>query len=128
MRFITQLARGAAVIGATVGFAAVAAPAPAQAASLHGCPYYSACMYNTASLSSGIRNRWVTGVHNLNGAIGNKAVVNNQSSGWIIKLCTQTNGRNCNITLWPGEVQVHNTTPLYSIVLQNAGGSTGLPD
>jgi hypothetical protein len=128
MRFIKQLARGAAAAGAAVAIASVTVPAPAQAAgSLHGCAYLSACIYNNASLSSGIRNRWVDGTHNLSGAFGNKAVVNNQSGNWIIKICYEYNGRDCRHTLWPGQTAVYNFDPIDSVVLQNAGGSTGLP-
>lgn len=119
-------AAAALLLAALVGVAA-----PAQAATIHGCPYGDVCVYPQNAGWNGDRPslEFVTyGPHNLSNQLGNHYVLNNQYNAWGI-LCYGYNGANQWKGLWtyasdPRQGQSwgnFNLTPINSIDLEPYG-------
>jgi hypothetical protein len=126
-------AAAALLIGALVGFAA-----PAQAATVHGCPHGAVCIYPQ---NAGWNNdhpsvtMYSYGAHNLSNQIGNHYVLNNQydDGGFpvIAVLCYGYNGTNCddNLTIYQWDRSTargvswnnYNLTPINSVILSVFG-------
>ncbi|GAB2698847.1 hypothetical protein [Kitasatospora kifunensis] len=111
-------------VGLTI--ALTAGPASASAANpndnYYGCPPGAACIYNNGDPNSGIENGgvyWSYGPHNLNNQVGNHYVVNNQTSGAWVELCTGYNGTGNGNEIIYGSPDGDNIdlTPINSIVL-----------
>jgi hypothetical protein len=97
--------------------AVLAAAGPAEAAStFHGCPAGAVCVYNGASLSSGVESGgmyWSYGAHNLHNQFGDHAVINNQTGGAWLTFCGGGNGTGP----WLGSEAPNTAYPPYDVDL-----------
>ncbi|MFE4264260.1 hypothetical protein [Streptomyces sp. NPDC056883] len=95
----------------------VLAASPAQAVATY-CPSGYACIYWGTTEASGIRQSWkYAGVYKIYGYDGNHLIKNNQTDGWKIWLCHNTNGTDCD-GVWPGQSVVLNMTPYNSVSIE----------
>ncbi|MFD9002367.1 hypothetical protein ACFV0T_15545 [Streptomyces sp. NPDC059582] len=129
--------KAAAVVMTTIAAGALIAAGPARAdGTFHGCPSGAVCVYNGASVDSGIEPGgiyWSYGPHNLSNQFGVHAVINNQTGGAWMRLCAGYNGGGSLIiaespnTSYPSS-WAQDLTPVNSIVLTPGIISPYCPD
>ena len=103
----------AGLTAALLAGAVFTAAGPAEAATFHGCPDGAVCIYNGASVDSGIETNgfyYSYGAHNLHGQIGQHAVINNQTGGAWVTYCGGSNGTGP----WLGSMAPNTTIPPYN--------------
>ncbi|MDF5754129.1 hypothetical protein [Spongiactinospora sp. TRM90649] len=100
------LTAGTASAGATVA-------APQRAA----CPSGHVCIYPDATSNGTPQTYFRYGSHNLSNVFGTRLVVNNQTGGAGLRLCTAYGGQNCGPRKGPGSY-LENLSPINSILLE----------
>ncbi|MGW6707562.1 hypothetical protein ACWGDE_22100 [Streptomyces sp. NPDC054956] len=89
------------------------------ASALDQCPDGYACIYWGATADSGIRNWYYKyGAHRIYSYTGRHLVENNQTDGWKIWLCRNTNGTNCDFAVYQDHTAVVDMTPFNSVSLE----------
>jgi hypothetical protein len=83
------------------------------------CQSGYACFYPGTGWNGGHPTmEWLKyGVYRIYGWTGNHLVFNNQTGGALFRLCTDLQGNNCPITLYPPQNRVVNLTPIFSVRL-----------
>lgn len=98
----------------------VLAAGPAQAADSFGCPSGAVCIYKGTNWYEPVpwNQRYTSaGVHQLYNQEGQHIVYNNQTGGWTVKLCRNSNGTDCLPKMRPGDGWPENLSPINSIVI-----------
>ncbi|WP_405491139.1 hypothetical protein [Streptomyces sp. NBC_00096] len=116
----TKLAAVAATGVMALGTGVLAA-SPAHATSWpHGCPSGAACIYpqDKGWNNDQPSNIYWEGVYRLYNQEGTHFVVNNQTKGWKVRLCFDSQGWNCDAYVQPpGTTWQLNLSPMNSIKL-----------
>ncbi|MFD9728555.1 hypothetical protein [Streptomyces sp. NPDC059072] len=116
----TKLATVAAAGVMALGTGVLAA-GPAQAAgSWHGCPSGAVCIYPRDAGWNNDRpsNVYWDGVYKLYNQVGMHFVVNNQTDGWVDRICYDSYGSSCDSYVQPpGTTWWVDLTPMNSIKL-----------
>jgi hypothetical protein len=116
-----RLAFGTLAAATTLAAALMAAPASAvaeqQQAGAALCPSGYVCIYPDTSANGVPAKYYRYGSYNLSNVFGNRLVVNNQTGGAGLRLCSAYGGQNCGVRLGPGNYVV-NLSPINSILLE----------
>ncbi|MCF6471935.1 hypothetical protein FAF44_26605 [Nonomuraea sp. MG754425] len=100
---------------------AAAAPGHLNATELQraraACPSGYVCIYPDQGSGGNPATYYRYGSYNLSNVFGNRLVVNNQTGGAGLRLCTSYGGQNCGARLGPGQY-VRNLSPINSILLE----------
>ncbi|WP_406738114.1 hypothetical protein OG365_17170 [Streptomyces sp. NBC_00853] len=116
----TTLATVAATAVLALGTGVLAASPAHAAGSWHGCPSGAVCIYPQDAGWNNDRPSQVywEGVYRLYGQEGTHFVVNNQTGGWVDRLCYDSYGSNCDAYVQPpGTTWQLNLSPMNSIKL-----------
>ncbi|MEU6758293.1 hypothetical protein [Streptomyces sp. NPDC046685] len=114
----TKLAAVAATGVLALGTGVLAA-SPAQASATgdtyKNCSYGAGCIYAGANWDGWPKEYFSRGTHKLYNQYGTHRVFNNQSPNWYVKLCRNSDGTNCDITISPWHYRDVDLGPYNSV-------------
>jgi hypothetical protein len=119
---VKRAALTAAALAATALSGGLVQPATASSSTVHGCPSGYVCIYPQSAGWNGDvpQLKYVDyGAYNLSNMVGNHYVLNNQTGGASVGLCTQYGGASCSYHAqdWSGNVDL---TPINSVDVATA--------
>ncbi|MFE0471346.1 hypothetical protein ACFW2V_06955 [Streptomyces sp. NPDC058947] len=117
-KVLCQAAAAASAAAALLMLGAVETQA-ATAASSYGCPDGAFCIYpQNAGFNNNVPSHvyWSQGVHRLYDQYGTHMIYNNQTDGWKVDICGNSNGTNC-WTINQGYANEIDLGPVNSVVL-----------
>ncbi|GGO05849.1 hypothetical protein GCM10010116_11480 [Microbispora rosea subsp. aerata] len=116
-----RISLGTLATATTLAAALSAAPAAADTEQRQAravpCPIGHVCIYPDATPNGQPDTYYRYGSYNLSNVFGDRLVVNNQTGGAGLRLCTAYGGQNCGERLAPGSY-VRNLSPINSILLE----------
>ncbi|MEV5410851.1 hypothetical protein AB0K60_18670 [Thermopolyspora sp. NPDC052614] len=117
MRISFGTLAAATLAAVTLSAAPAAAHTGQQQARVVPCPSGYVCIYPDTTQNGQPAKYYRYGSYNLRNVFGNRLIINNQTGGAGLRLCTAYGGQNCGSRLGPGSYVV-NLSPINSILLE----------